>query len=128
MDVDKKMVQLYKERDLTGTPDSEYMPVNFKIKINTAVMLNKISAHFQSDRHNFGGGLLDELCLDLFNGLTDEDAANLAQEADIQANKIYGDKGITPSLIAPDIFGEGEVKSDYWSDLIRRKILPSSKE
>ena len=129
MDFKAKVDQLCKERNAVETPDSEYISVNFKIKINTAAALKVTGIEFKKgSRHNFGGGLLDEMALGIFNNLSDEDAQNIAKEADIEATKIYKERGIPIPRASINIFNkdnEDDAPSDYWVNLSRRRGHPS---
>ena len=127
MDFKAKVDQLCKERNAVETPDNEYISVNFKVKINTAAVLKVTGAEFKKgSRHNFGGSLLDEMALGIFNSLSDEDAKNIALEADIEATRMYKERGIQVG-VPVNLFPKDEdgPKSIYWESLSRERGHPS---
>ena len=129
MDFKAKVDQLCKERDAVETPDSEYISVNFRVTINMAALLKVFGAEFKKgSRHYFGGGLLEETGLGIFNNLSDEDAQNIAKEADIEATKMYKERGISIPGSSINLFhkdNEDDAFSVYWGNLSSRRGHPS---
>lgn len=78
----KKIEGLYEMEISDEIRQSEMTSVNFKVKAETAHMLSAIAERFHSNRHSFGGEILDDACLQMFHALSPKDRTDLAEKAD----------------------------------------------
>lgn len=90
MNFKQRIEDLYYMEASQEIDESQYVSVSFKIKADTAHMLSAIAERFSSNRHVFGGEILDQVCMEMFQALTPEDRTELAERAD---------KGVTEQML-----------------------------
>lgn len=101
----ERIKNLYRISELQDSRDFEMTSVSFKVKAETASMLSCIAEHFSTNRHAFGGEILDDYCLKMFQAISPDDQLELASKADLMTSKILSTKH------------KRDIKDPSWSSL-----------